>query len=164
MACVFQIVGKKDSGKTTTILEVIKELKRKRKDLIIAVVKHSHHVIDDENKDTFKFKKEGADLVIFHSNDCALFFDCKDFDYLSLFPADIILIEGFKDLNLGDKFEIRSPEEAKEIAENISKKAEGCISYPNIEINGEKAQKSLLTFFLYTIMKKYGIKEIRIAD
>jgi len=164
MTCVFQVVGKKDSGKTTAILEVIRELKSKRKDLIIAVIKHSHHIIDDENKDTFKFKKEGADLVVFHSNDCALFFDCKEFDYISLFPADVILIEGFKDLNLGYKFEIRSPEEAKEIAEKISKKAEECVSYPNLEINGAKAQKSLLTSFLYTMMKKYGIKEIKIAD
>ncbi len=164
MACVFQIVGKKDSGKTTTILNILRELKRKRKDLIIAVIKHSHHIIDDENKDTFKFKKEGADLVFFHSNDCALFFDCVNFDYLSLLPADIVLIEGFKDLNLGEKIEIHSPEEAGVIAREISRKAEECGKYPNIEINGLKAEKSLLTAFLYTIMKKYGIKEIRLAD
>ncbi|BDC19028.1 molybdopterin-guanine dinucleotide biosynthesis protein B [Acidianus sp. HS-5] len=164
MTCVFQIVGKKDSGKTTTILNILRQLKSKRKDLIVAVIKHSHHVIDDENKDTFKFKKEGADLVIFHSNDCALFFDCINFDYVSLLPADVVLIEGFKDLNLGEKIEIRSPEEAKDIAEEISKKSEECGKSPAIEVNGLKAEKSLLTTFLYTIMKKYGIKEIRIAD
>ncbi|ARM75713.1 molybdopterin-guanine dinucleotide biosynthesis protein B [Acidianus manzaensis] len=162
MVCVFQIIGKKDSGKTTIIQKLIPKLKERG--YIVGVIKHSHHVIDDENKDTFKFRKAGSDLVFFSSNDCALFFDCDNMKFINLLPVDILLIEGFKDLNLGYKIETHSISDVDNIVSEVLDRAKECKEQVNIEINHAKADKNLITLFIFKLMKVYNIKEIKIAD
>lgn len=162
MVCVFQIVGKKDSGKTSVIQKLIPLLKERG--YIVGVIKHSHHVIDSENKDTFKFKQSGADIVIFHSNDCALFFDCSNFNYIQFLPVDILLIEGFKDLQFGYKIEIHNISEIETIVNDILDKSKECNESVSIMIDGKKAEKSVLTLLLFKLMKEYNIKEIKIDN
>lgn len=61
---IVSIVGPKNTGKTSLTVKVIEELcKRGFK---VASIKHSHHKmeIDYENKDTYKHKEAGSDLVI----------------------------------------------------------------------------------------------------
>lgn len=162
MVCVIQIVGKKNSGKTTLIQRLIPLLKERG--YIVGVIKHSHHVINSENKDTFKFKQSGADVVIFHSNDCALFFNCLNMDYLRYLPVDVLLIEGFKDLELGYKVEIHDINEVDKLIGEILSRVNSCDEKFSLKINGEKVSKNLLTLFIFKLMKQYNIKEIKIDD
>ncbi|AWR97069.1 molybdopterin-guanine dinucleotide biosynthesis protein B [Acidianus sulfidivorans JP7] len=162
MVCVFQIIGKKDSGKTTIIERLIPKLKDQG--YLVGIIKHSHHVIDDENKDTFKFRKAGGDLVFFASNDCALFFDCNNMKFIHLIPVDIILVEGFKDLNLGYKIETKGINDVDKIVSEVLDKAKECNEKMNLEIDGKRANKNLVTLFIFKLMKDYNIKEIKIAD
>ncbi|EZQ03211.1 MULTISPECIES: molybdopterin-guanine dinucleotide biosynthesis protein B [Acidianus] len=163
MVCIFQITGKKDSGKTLAIEMAVKKLKSEG--FIVGVVKHSHHIIDSENKDTFRVKRAGADIVIFHSNNCALFFDCDD--YLSLMPVDVILVEGFKGLELGIKLEIENPNQAPEIAEKIDKMVSECKERVEgrLYIDGkDNSEHNLLSLFIIRLMKKKNIREIKLVD
>ncbi|EWG08113.1 MAG: molybdopterin-guanine dinucleotide biosynthesis protein MobB [Candidatus Aramenus sulfurataquae] len=160
MVCIFQVVGKKDAGKTKAIELATKMLTQKG--LFIATVKHSHHVINPENKDTSRFMRAGAKVVLFHSNDCAIFFPC--FDYLRLLPVDVVIIEGFKDLNLGKKFEITKVEEAEEIARQIVKEAEECAQEVKMEVNGRKAERSFENLIIFNLMRHLNIREVKLVD
>ncbi|MEW6103226.1 MAG: molybdopterin-guanine dinucleotide biosynthesis protein B [bacterium] len=99
------IVGKKNSGKTTLLLGIIKELKERG--YSVGIIKHIHHNLeisdfDKEEKDTFKHFKGGADIVAASSNKLfALFQNLSEEktieDLMSFFSdVDIVLTEGFK--------------------------------------------------------------------
>ncbi len=65
---VICIVGKKKSGKTWLMEELIKEFKKR--DLRVGALKHHKHDdfdIDIEGKDTWKYAKAGADTVAISS-------------------------------------------------------------------------------------------------
>lgn len=99
---IVSIVGYKNTGKTSLTIKVIEELcKRGFK---VASIKHSHHKmeIDHENKDTWKHKEAGSDLVVgigertfFNINESMplekLLFLIKVID-----DVDFVVIEGFK--------------------------------------------------------------------
>lgn len=162
MVCVFQVFGKKDSGKTTAIEMAIKKLVANG--YYVAAIKHSHHIINSENKDTMKFEKAGAKVVIFHSNDCALFFECSNYDYISLIPADVILIEGFKNISIGKKFEITSVSEAEHIANQIVEDAKECKTEVKMEINGKIADRSFQNLAIFNLLRSLKVKEVKIID
>jgi molybdopterin-guanine dinucleotide biosynthesis protein B len=162
MVCVFQVFGKKDSGKTTAIEIAIKKLVEKG--YYVAAIKHSHHIINSKNKDTMKFEKAGARIVIFHSNDCALFFECTNNDYISLIPADVILIEGFKNVNIGKKFEIKSVDEAEYIANQIVEEAKECKMEIKMEVNGKLAERSFQNLAIFNLLRSLKVKEVKIID
>ncbi len=93
---VIGIIGYKDSGKTTLIENILKYMDN------VAVVKHTVHNIDIENKDTFRFLKNNANLsVITSNNETAIFLNKLNLKeilgYLSVFPnINFVIIEGFK--------------------------------------------------------------------
>ncbi|MFO7666543.1 MAG: molybdopterin-guanine dinucleotide biosynthesis protein B [Desulfobacterales bacterium] len=64
MIPIISIVGKSESGKTTLIEKLIRELKKRG--YRIGTVKHALHgfQIDREGKDSFRHKAAGADTVI----------------------------------------------------------------------------------------------------
>ncbi|MEM3863682.1 MAG: molybdopterin-guanine dinucleotide biosynthesis protein B [Metallosphaera sp.] len=161
MDCIFQIIGKKNSGKTLVMEKAISLLRAKG--LVVAAIKHTHHVINPEGKDTSRYSKAGANLVILHSNDCAMFWKCENLDYLDFIPADVILIEGFANLNLGVKLEISNPNEAEDIAARISNLASECSK--SVRINVIPEQKDKIKYMtLYNLMRKWGIREVRVLD
>ncbi|HHT9129872.1 MAG TPA: molybdopterin-guanine dinucleotide biosynthesis protein B, partial [Candidatus Brocadiaceae bacterium] len=61
---IISIVGRSNSGKTTLIVKLIKELKLRG--LKVATIKHSHHnfELDTEGKDSWLHTKAGADAVV----------------------------------------------------------------------------------------------------
>ena len=161
MPCIIQVIGKKDSGKTTSIEKAVKRLKEKN--YSIAVVKHSHHEIDLQGKDTYKFWNAGADIVIFNDSKCVAFYRCN-LDLIFLLPVDVVIIEGYKELNLGKKIEINSPSEIDVVSEKIIKEAEGCKEERYILLDGKKvACNDSLTSLLYNLMKFLNIREIKIG-
>ncbi|MEW6680378.1 MAG: molybdopterin-guanine dinucleotide biosynthesis protein B [bacterium] len=102
------IVGKKNSGKTTLILGIVKELKERG--YSVGVIKHISHDIDisdfdKEGRDTYKHFKGGADIVAASSNKLfALFQNLSEEKTIEeitpLFSnVDIVLTEGFKEEN-----------------------------------------------------------------
>lgn len=102
---IVSIVGKKNTGKTSLTIKVIRELIKRGYN--VASIKHSHHSIemDKENTDTWRHKQAGANLVVGVGS--TTFFNSKsemdlnrilylikhmdDFDY--------VVIEGFKSYN-----------------------------------------------------------------
>ena len=102
---IVSIVGKKNTGKTTLSTKIIRELtKRGYK---VASIKHSHHTIemDKKNTDTWKHKQAGSEIVTGIGS--TTFFNIKqnmDPDrilYLikHLDNIDYVIIEGFKKYN-----------------------------------------------------------------
>jgi molybdopterin-guanine dinucleotide biosynthesis protein B len=57
------IVGRKNSGKTTLVCELVRELSRRA--IRVATVKHTHHQheLDTPGKDSFKHREAGAAAV-----------------------------------------------------------------------------------------------------
>ena len=124
---IIAVVGRKSSGKTTTIEILTKELVKKG--YRVAVIKHiseKNFTIDTKGKDTWRFAKSGATKIIsVASNEIAtiekrkqqnfslkeVLEKCKDFD--------IVFLEGFRKLvsknNLIYKIiTVKSAEEARE--------------------------------------------------
>ncbi len=61
---IISVVGKKDTGKTSLTVKIIKELRKRS--FKVATIKHSHHMLemDRENTDTWKHKEAGSETVV----------------------------------------------------------------------------------------------------
>lgn len=105
MVRILQVIGKKKSGKTATILSFIEAAKKQK--IKIAVIKHSHHVasVDVPQTDTDRFFKAGAQQVGLNSR--GEFF-WREQELAADLPTQLqrfaqsdtqlILIEGYKDV------------------------------------------------------------------
>lgn len=97
---LISICGKKNSGKTTFIRKLIRELKKKNK--TCSVIKHDGHdfKLDFEDTDTFFYKQEGANQSLIF-NDKYFKLDGKSksvFELIELLDdVDLIILEGMKD-------------------------------------------------------------------
>lgn len=101
---IFGIAGFKNAGKTTLIVELIKELRSRG--LRVATVKHAHHEfdIDQPGKDSFQHREAGAEEVIVASS--RRWAHIRELNSRSepelqellghLGDIDIVLIEGYK--------------------------------------------------------------------
>ena len=102
---IVSIVGKKNTGKTSLTVKVIEELTKRGYN--VASIKHSHHSIemDKKNTDTWKHKQAGANLVVGVGS--TTFFNAKKEHDLNriLFMLkhfdeyDFVIIEGYKKYN-----------------------------------------------------------------
>ncbi len=166
MNCIFQITGLKDTGKTSVIESVLYKI-MDRKGMRVAVIKKSHHVVDPEGKDTWRFRKAGAQLVLFYGGDnvTSILIQDNPLKFLDMLPADVILIEGFNQEEIGEKFTITSPEEVEKISSAIISKIEECYSTEKITVDGEthEVRESPDLWLIYNLMKRMGIKEVRKA-
>ncbi len=92
------IVGFKNSGKTTLTLELAQTLEKRG--LSVALVKHSHNTLDAPHSDTGRFRTphSGRSVLALGQGEAALFWgqEKKLTDLLPLLQADIVLIEGAK--------------------------------------------------------------------
>jgi len=99
---IVSIVGKKHSGKTTLVVKLVAELKRRG--WRVATAKHDAHSfeIDHEGKDSWRHAQAGADAVLISSpaklalikkTDSELPLDALAQRYLD--DVDIILTDGF---------------------------------------------------------------------
>jgi len=101
---VFGIAGFKNSGKTTLIVELIREFVAR--DVRVATVKHAHHNfdIDVPGKDSFLHRDAGASQVIVasahrwaHINELRGEPEPRLADLLSrIDDVDLVLVEGYK--------------------------------------------------------------------
>ncbi|MDK6863603.1 MULTISPECIES: molybdopterin-guanine dinucleotide biosynthesis protein B [Nosocomiicoccus] len=94
---ILQVVGYKDTGKTTLIVEFLKILKASN--LKAAVIKH-HHIDIDDSTDTGKFSRL-SDYTILNTPNYTIYHDNKVPGLKEQIEAlngkvDVILIEGYK--------------------------------------------------------------------
>ena len=94
---ILQVVGYKDTGKTTLIVEFLKILKASN--LKAAVIKH-HHIDIDDSTDTGKFSRL-SDYTILNTPNYTIYHDNKVPGLKEQIKAlngkvDVILIEGYK--------------------------------------------------------------------
>lgn len=101
---VISIIGRKDAGKTTLVVALAREFKRRGRR--VATLKHGHHpaLVDTEGKDTWRHRHEGgADKVMIESPGERVLFertdqeaDPRELIRTFLSDADIVIVEGFK--------------------------------------------------------------------
>ncbi|MDD3852473.1 MAG: molybdopterin-guanine dinucleotide biosynthesis protein B [Syntrophomonadaceae bacterium] len=98
MPPVVSFVGRHNSGKTTLLTGVIKQLKREG--IRVAVIKHAQH-LDIDTHDAGRLYSAGADQVLAASPNTLIQYQRQEReDLLTLLdkagPADLIITEGFK--------------------------------------------------------------------
>ncbi|MCF6157946.1 MAG: molybdopterin-guanine dinucleotide biosynthesis protein B [wastewater metagenome] len=102
-ALILSIVGRSNSGKTTFMVKLIKELKLRG--YRVATIKHSHHSLelDTEGKDSWWHTQAGADAVAVVSRATMGIirrttneFPLPEIINTYLQDMDIILVEGYK--------------------------------------------------------------------
>lgn len=101
---VFGIAGFKNAGKTTLVVELVKEFSRRG--LRVATIKHAHHAfdIDHAGKDSHQHREAGAQQVIIASSRrWAQIVELADAaepglnDLLARIDGvDLVLVEGYK--------------------------------------------------------------------
>lgn len=106
---IVSIIGKKKSGKTTTLVALAAELSRRGRK--VATIKHSHgFTIDHEGRDSWRHRHEGHAIrtAIVTDSEFALLGTWQDERALSpvdlaqryFMDADVVLVEGFRLENL----------------------------------------------------------------
>ena len=101
---VFGIAGFKNSGKTTLVVELLHEFRRRG--LRVATIKHAHHDfdIDQPGKDSFLHREAGAcEVIIASARRWAHMRELGDGPepelealLARLGPVDLVLVEGYK--------------------------------------------------------------------
>ncbi len=117
------IAGNSGSGKTTLIENVISLLKSQ--ELIVGVIKHTHHTIetDTPGKDTFRHRKAGASPVILASSSLITLYkemdnpQPEDFGPL-VSECNIVVVEGYKKSDLPKIEIIRKAVSSESILKN----------------------------------------------
>ncbi|AIQ13143.1 hypothetical protein PDUR_15395 [Paenibacillus durus] len=98
---VCQVVGYKNSGKTTLICELIRLLKAKG--CSVAVIKHDVHGFETDRPgtDTWRQREAGAGAVAITGNEQSFIFESRSRELEELIKAfmhyDYVLVEGFKE-------------------------------------------------------------------
>ncbi len=89
--------GTSNTGKTTMIEKLTKDLVNKG--FKVSVVKHTHHSVDLEGKDSARFRSAGAMRVILYGDEIVEFRERDSlFSTLKALNStmDVVLVEGFK--------------------------------------------------------------------
>lgn len=133
------ICGKKNSGKTTFIGRLVKNLSQRG--LRVSVIKHDGHdfILDKEGTDTYIYKENGAYESLIY-NDKYYKLDGKSlgiYDLLEkLDKVDLIIVEGLKDSDF-EKYEIIREEKPVANKKNL----QGYICPKDFSLEGENTQR-----------------------
>ncbi len=112
---LFSFAGFSNSGKTTLVCKVVAHLKTLG--IRVATVKHDGHnfSLDQQNKDTWKHRQAGAEIVAIASHEQLAVMDYRAYDEQNqlnrileyIDGVDLILVEGFKSLPIPKIFVLR---------------------------------------------------------
>lgn len=97
---IISVVGTKDTGKTSLVIKIIDELVNRG--FKVGTIKHVHGSLDLEDRDTWKHKEAGAELVVGAAEET--FFTLNErlelYEILNMIECmkklDFLVIEGFK--------------------------------------------------------------------
>ena len=134
---LISLIGYSGSGKTFFIEHAIKILKEQL-NLNSGVIKNVHtHPVDIERKDSHRFMTSGAEFALIKNNkkQNALFFNKNlDLEYFlewiekGPFEADVLFIEGFRELRIPSILCVQNESEIKSQISNEVKLISGLIS------------------------------------
>lgn len=103
MARLIAVVGRKNAGKTTLVVALVRELQRQGRRVM--TIKHGHHPanVDQRGSDTWRhFNEAGAERTMIVSPELRVLFDraTDDYDPVGLVQrymsdADMVIAEGF---------------------------------------------------------------------
>jgi len=115
---IISFVGKSNSGKTTLLENLVRELKRRNYNL--ATIKHSVHDfdLDQPGKDSWRLAEAGSDTVVLSSPGKVALIrtvhqeaSLEDLLHFIGKGCDLVLVEGFKNSNIGvPKIEVHRKE------------------------------------------------------
>ncbi|QYR20710.1 molybdopterin-guanine dinucleotide biosynthesis protein B [Paenibacillus sp. sptzw28] len=131
---VLQVVGYKNSGKTTLITSLIQRFKRAG--YTVGTVKHDAHdfTMDTPGTDTWKHQAAGADITAISSSNRSAILRSRPESLHSLLEqmgnADIVLVEGFKQEAYPKLILIREPADIKLLRELTSPNGSAAILWP----------------------------------
>lgn len=100
---VFSVIGYTQSGKTTTIEKIIKELRKRN--YTVGSVKDIHYEkfeIDTDDSNTHRHKVAGSQLVTargFYETDILFGEKLNIYDILKYYDYDYVVLEGVRDIN-----------------------------------------------------------------
>lgn len=134
--CVIHVVGSRDSGKTSAIVEALKHLSAMG--YRVAVIKHTHHGVDTPFKDTWRYIHDGGALISIAIKDwgeeIAVLIDgyrggeaAKDVLSRIIESMDLVIVEGYSGVYLGDEIHIDRSSDISIIANEILSRALKCI-------------------------------------
>lgn len=113
---VFGFAGWSGSGKTTLIEKIIPQITSRG--LSVSVIKHAHHGfdVDKPGKDSWRHREAGASEILLISDErWVLMHELRgapepdlDVQLGRLSPCDIVLVEGFKNVQI-PKLEVHRP-------------------------------------------------------
>lgn len=144
---VFSVVGITQSGKTTTIENIIKELRKRR--YSVGSVKEIHFeafAIDTEGTNTYRHKEAGSQLVTAMGNkETDILFQEKlpVRELLKFYDHDFVVLEGVEDQNIPKIVSAHDEEGIYEKLDDLSFAISGRISNVIDEFNGLPAISSL---------------------
>ncbi|MFA7109331.1 MAG: molybdopterin-guanine dinucleotide biosynthesis protein B [Sphaerochaetaceae bacterium] len=96
---VYSLIAYSGTGKTTVMVELIKELKKRG--YKVAAIKHDAHdfEIDKEGKDSYRMSKAGSDITVVLSSSKCAFIENRFVDINKVLDriegVDLILSEGY---------------------------------------------------------------------
>ena len=101
---VFGVTGWKNNGKTTLVVGLLAELRRRG--FTVSTIKHAHHAfdVDQPGKDSYRHREAGAgEVLIASAGRWALMHELGDQEepgleelLSKLAPVDLVIVEGFK--------------------------------------------------------------------
>jgi molybdopterin-guanine dinucleotide biosynthesis protein B len=97
---ILTVTGTKNTGKTTLVTMIVKELTNRGYN--VGTIKHTHHDFDLEGKDTWKHRQAGAQIVV-GSGESTFFIINEQLPLETILKImgntqelDYVVIEGFK--------------------------------------------------------------------
>lgn len=157
---VVQVVGESGSGKTRVIERAVRSLVRRH--LRVAVVKHSHHTPDLAGKDTSRFARAGADIVLFASDPSFAVFRGDVGLLVRALPVDVVLVEGYSRRRWGDlRLRVRSARTLSATTTRILEAAPRTPSRPKVVIDGRRRTADPIWWWVANLLELRRAKEVR---
>ncbi len=117
---VFSVVGFSKTGKTTTIENIIKELKRRKYTVgSVKEIHYEHFALDKEGTNTYRHHEAGAEPVTARSGSETDILYRKKLDMneiLKFYSNDFVILEGVRDFNVP---KIMTCKDIEEISEKL---------------------------------------------
>ncbi len=115
------LIGFKNSGKTTLMLNLMQELKNRN--IKVSAAKFSHHQFDRSDTDTAMISRQAVDLAGLTQSETMLCWSEKKYlpDLLPLMNGDVLLVEGGKNLGWLPRILMLShPQEARQLGRELA--------------------------------------------
>ncbi len=132
---IIQVVGASGSGKSLVIERAVRRLAGRG--LAVGVVKHSHHSPDLRGKDSARFAKAGASVVLFASDRSFVTFRARTEELVAALPVDVVLVEGYSRRSFGGlRLRMRAPAETSAVVDQILRAAPRRAGSSRLKVDG----------------------------